>query len=165
LQLFLYGYDAPHIDTAKSYLHVREQRPNRGKEIDAFNREVGNALGSPYCAAFAGYCIRYGGAIYPKEMSGLARHYYSRSVHRYTAGDVMKGKEQVRRGDLVIWQRGSGIYGHVAFAYADWQGIRGVTIEGNTAPYKQKEGVWIRVRKIQPYSHFRIIGFARVLYE
>ena len=164
------GYDVdPHIDTAYSYLNVREVRPNRSPQIDVFNRAVGNRLGSPYCGAFAGYCLLKGGAKHPKVLSGLARHYLTKATIRYTAGDVLSGRMKVHKGDLVIWQRGNGIYGHVGFAYSDWEKDEGLTIEGNTLPmFKEmgkQEGVFVRLRKIEPYNHFRIVGFARVTYD
>lgn len=165
LQLSSHGRSVPHLDTAENYIYVRETKPNRSIEIDRFNRVVNNSLGSPYCAAFAGYCIKYGGAIYPTHLSGLARNYYAKSKYRFSIGDVLKGRDTVRAGDLVIWQRGNTIYGHVGFAYFDWRGTEGWTIEGNTSIKGSKEGIWIQYRRIEPYSFYRIIGFARVLYE
>jgi len=45
------------IKVARSYLAVRELEPNRGREIDRWNEEVGAELGSAYQCSFVSHCI------------------------------------------------------------------------------------------------------------
>jgi len=134
---------------------VREVGKNRGKQVDIFNKNVGNPLGSDWCGAFVAYCLDAVNSEF-KVRSGLARHYYTKAEKTYSAGEVLRGKRQVEFGDMVIWARGKTIFGHVAFAL-NWEGKRGTTIEGNT-----DKGVAVKNRVIYPYSYFRIIGFAEV---
>ena len=155
------------VDTALKYSYVREIKYNRSPEIDKWNKFVGNPLGASYCGALAGYSIQKCTA--PKVKSGLAQHYYRKAPDslRFSAGDVLRGKYKVKAGDLIIWARGSTIYGHIAIALYDWEGISGWTIEGNTSSGRGSQydgdGVFIRWRTIYPYSYFRIIGFVRVI--
>lgn len=163
----LYSSDYKHLDTAKKYLYVTEQGYNRSPDIDKWNRYVGNPLGASYCGAFVGYSTQQ--CFAPGVRSGLARNYYTKAKNTITfsAGEVLRGKQKVLKGDLVIWARGSTIYGHVGIALYDWQGSSGWTIEANTSPNKGSQydgdGVFKKYRTIQPYSYFRIIGFTRVI--
>lgn len=159
--------DNRHIDSAKKYLYVRERGYNRSPEIDKWNKYVGNPKGASWCGAFVGWNIQQCKA--PKLRSGLARNYYTKAKNTltFTAGDVIRGKQKVKKGDLVIWARGSTIYGHIGIALCDWQGSKGWTIEGNTSAgagsQHDGDGVFKRYRKIEPYNYFRIIGFTRVI--
>ncbi len=163
----LWSINKRQLDTACKYSYVREAKYNRSVEIDTWNRYVGNPLGASYCGAFVGYSIQKCTA--PKVRSGLARNYYYKAHDslRYSAGEVLRGKKQVKAGDLIIWSRGSTIYGHVGIALYDWNGRSGWTIEGNTSSGRGSQydgdGVFIRWRTIQPNAYFRIIGFVRVL--
>lgn len=156
------------LDTAYSYLDVREHGYNRSPEIDRFNRYVGNPLGASYCAAFAGYCKNQGGASW-KYLSGLAQNYFRKALKgtRYTAQDVIAGRYKPVRGDLVIWGKGNTINGHIGFVWIDWVGISGLTIEANTSPSSSGsqadgEGIYIKKRTIKQYDYFRIIGFVHL---
>ena len=155
-----------HIDTAKSYWHVKEVHNNRGSQIDIFNATVGNPLGASWCAAYVGYCLKASKVNVPK-LSGLARNYYVRGYKTYSSGSVIRGINTPQRGDIVIWARGNTVYGHCGYvlAYNKKTGVI-TTIEGNTSPTNQSDGdgVYIKYRKIEPYDFFRIIGFSKVLY-
>jgi len=156
-----------HLDTALKYSYVREKGYNRSAEIDTWNRYVGNPIGASYCGALAGYSIQKCTA--PKVRSGLAQNYYRKAPDslRVSAGLVLRGKYKVKAGDLIIWARGSTIYGHIGIALYDWNGKSGWTIEGNTSSGRGSQydgdGVFIRWRTIQPYSYFRIIAIVKVI--
>lgn len=100
--------------------------------------------------------------------SGLARHYWLKSPRhfRHTIGEVLAGRYSPKAGDLVIWARGNTIYGHIGFVLYDWNGDRGWTIEANTSSGKGSQydgdGVYKRLRKIEPFNYFKIIGFVEV---
>ena len=154
------------VDVATSFLHVREIRPNRSPEIDSFNKPFKN-IGGPYCATGVAYCLKHSGAVAPKGTS-LARNYYTRGYETYSAKDVLTKKVQPQRNHIVVWGKGSTFYGHTGFVilYNITTGII-TTIEFNTSgnstgSQSNGDGVYIKKRKIQPYSYFKIIGFSRV---
>jgi len=169
LLLSSFSNNWPQIDTALNYLYVREIKPNRSPEIDMFNRSVGNPLGASYCGAFVGYDLTASGAIEPEVRSGLARNYYRHGFEAYSAGSVIRGINKVEKGDIIIWARGNAVYGHTGFAFQDWDGPSGKTIEANTSPpggsQWNGDGVYIKEREIHPYSFFRIIGFSKVRFS
>ena len=141
----------------KEWIGQQEQRPNRSPLIDSMNRYVGNPLGAPYCAAAVSYAYYKAGNPFVK--SGLARNL--RTKQTYSAYDVFVGKKQVRKGDILIWQKGETISGHAAVAKDDWVGRSGPTDEGNTSPgnagsQSDGGGFWERWRTISPTSYFRI---------
>lgn len=153
------------LDTARKYLYVREKGPNRSPDIDRWNKFVGNALGSSYCGAFAGYCKNQGGGKW-KFLSGLAQAYFTHAPKnmRHTALEVIQGKYKPVEGDMIIWGKGNTFYGHIGFVNVDWVGISGFTIEANTSSGESGsqangDGVFIRRRTIYRYQYFRIIGF------
>lgn len=156
-----------YIDSAKKYLYVREIKPNRSPEIDLWNRYVGNPLGASWCGAFSGSMIK--GVQHPRIKAGLARDYYTKAKkeYRFTAEDVYRKIEKVRKGDLVVWRRGSTIFGHIGIAIQDWNYMSGWTIEGNTSSGKGSQydgdGVFKRWRTIHLYDFFRIAYFVRVI--
>jgi len=159
-----------HIRIASHYVGWTESRGNRGTVCDSCNSSVHIPKGSPYCASFVSWILTKAGADEPITRTGLARNFYSRSKDRYSAGSVLKGKNSVHIGDLIIWARGNGIKGHVGMAYKNWKGKKGKTLEANTSSGKigsQSDGggIYIRTRSIQPYNYFRIIGFAKVIYK
>jgi hypothetical protein len=156
-----------YIDSAKKYLYVREVKPNRSPEIDRWNRYVNNGYGSAYCGAFTGSMIK--GVKHPLVKAGLARNYYTlaKKEYRFTAEDVYNHKAFVKKGDLVVWRRGSTIFGHIGIAIADWKYMSGWTIEGNTSSgtgsQYDGDGVFKRYRTIHLYDFFRIAYFVRVI--
>ena len=159
----------PHVAIARSFLYVREKQQNRCKEYDEWNKFVGNPAGSPTCAAFVSSVLNKAGVKAPNIKTGLARNFWNKGYKTYSAKDVLSGKKKVKIGHLPIWARGNGINGHIGIADENWQGKSGHTIEANTpgnGKGKQYEGdgVYRKMRTIQPYSFYRIIGFSEVQY-
>lgn len=155
-----------YIDSALKYNGIKEQGNNRGV-ADNFNRSVHNPIGSPYCAAFVGYILKANNILTPKA-TGLAQNYYWKGYKTYSAGSVLLNKSVVKEGDIVVWARGNTINGHTGFVLSFNQKTKEITtIEANTSPDSKGsqdngDGVYIKVRKINPYSFFRIIGFSKV---
>jgi hypothetical protein len=151
---FAHSQSFSHLDRFRQWIGQKEQKPNRSPLIDSMNRYVGSPLGSPYCAAAVSYSIRPNG---PK--SGLARSLRTRTT--FTALDVIQGKKQIKRGYILIWQKGETISGHAGLANKDWNKTSGETVEGNTSAgnkgsQSNGDGFFIRQRSIQPTSYFRI---------
>lgn len=96
---------------------IAEEAPNRGLEIDAWVRRAGAPLGSPWCAAFASWCISVPGL--PERCEASAQ----------TLGRSLRSSTLILPGDLA-W-----------FATGEWTGHVGVivglgagelaTVEGN----------------------------------
>jgi len=143
----------------------REVKPNRSPLIDLINRNVGAPLGSPYCAGTVYYSFDNTDTYYPQQKSGLARSWVRKDS--YTALDVLRGKYQIKAGDILIWQKNNSTQGHAGLANKDWQGISGETCEANTSSglkgsQYDGDGIWIKHRKIEPYNYkFRIKWITR----
>lgn len=152
----------PHIQTASQYFGVMDNPDNHGPEIKMFLNSVGLPEGNPYCASFVSYCLSQHPVIYPQVRSALASNFIlDDSVD---AKDVMMGRKTVPAGSIIIWRKGNTMFGHAGFVLLDWQGARGLTIEGNTTLYKY-EGIWVQKRIIYPANYFRITNFTLVKYE
>jgi len=150
-----------HLDTAKSYDYVVELTGrNDGKEVEMFLKSVGRTKGDAWCSAFVSYCLTVSGVLEPKTRSGLARDYATKTDKRLVikATDVILKRYKVVKGDLVVWQKGETIFGHIGMTTEDWQGIQGKTIEGNVS-----NRVRYMNRKIEPANYFRIKWFIKVI--
>jgi hypothetical protein len=167
----LYVYAAQsasyHVDVAQRYVGLREYANNRGDVIDTWNKYVGSPVGSPYCAAFVSYCIGNGNVKEPRIRTGLATRFIipARSIR---AEFVLSGQRTVRDGSIVIWRKGNTMFGHVGFVEKQMQRNQFSTIEANTnsgdrGSQRDGNGVYRRVRVIQPFSVFRITHFTEVL--
>jgi len=149
-----------HLNRFKSWLGQTEQKPNRSPLIDSMNKYVGNPYGSPYCAASVCYAIRNG-----VFRTGLATALRNNSS--YSAFDVVRGKRAVQKGDIVVWQKGSTVFGHAGLVASNWDGVRGETYEGNTSGNERGsqsngDGFYKKQRTIQPTVYFRIKFFTPV---
>lgn len=154
------GLSQAHLDTAKSYDYVVERTGrNDGKEVEMFLKSVGRTKGDAWCSAFVSYCLTVSGVLEPKTRSGLARDYATKTDKRLVikATDVILKKYKVVKGDLVVWQKGETVFGHIGMTTEDWQGIQGKTIEGNVS-----NRVRYMNRKIEPANYFRIKWFIKV---
>jgi len=176
------------VGIAAGYVGTDEKGgANRGPEVEAFQRAVGIPSGSAWCAAFVGFVLgeaerQSGRRVVPAVRIGVATAYLGRESVR--AQDVLRGVARPPVGSLVVWRRGATWRGHVGFVLGDpgsspgqardvegagWSGRCGRTIEGNTSSgsagsQADGDGVWERVRCIQPGAYFRIVAFTPVRY-
>lgn len=145
------------VDSADKYLHVREIAENRSPDIDKWNRYVGNPLGSSYCAAFVSNMVKQ-----PHLKTGLATKLIKRNSVK--SDDVLKGAI-IEPGWIVIWRKGNSVFGHAGIVVS-WNKKSGTTIEANTSAGKGSQsngdGVYVRSRRIDPFSYFRITHFTPV---
>lgn len=131
--------------------------PNRSPLIDSMCKYVKTALGSSYCAATVCYSQYLSGK--PGFKTALARNLRDKGT--FPAMDVITGKRQIKRGNVIIWQDGDTVFGHAATAREDWVGTKGKTYEGNTSPGTKGSqsnggGFYPRDRTIEPYAYKRI---------
>jgi len=155
-----------HVDVASSYIGtVEPYGNNRSSVIDAWNKAVHAALGSPYCASAVSAWLEASGVAYPTVRTARARGFIVRKA--IEAGRILRGEVKVKKGDLIIWQRAGG--GHIGVAAEDWQSAHGKVIEANTSSGRSGSqwngnGVWTRQRRITPQSAFRITHVVKVVY-
>ncbi len=114
-----------------------------------------------------GMALTMAHAVTPTYRGGLAINYHGRES--LTARDVVRGRGDVRIGDVVIWQHGEGIRGHVGIVERVVDRWTIVTIEANTSPgphgsQDDGDGIWRRLRRIELYNFFRIRWFTHVSY-
>lgn len=168
----------PHVATALSYVGTTERTGrNDGPEVEAFLRSVGLGPGPPWCAAFTTFCLKAHGLTVTDGRggtlmgAGATRHL--QSPRAVDAREVQRGVVRPEPGWLVVWRRGSGWQGHIGFFVeddneaergVDWYGRCGWTVEGNTSSgrsgsQRDGDGVWRRLRCLEPGSYFRVVGF------
>ena len=167
---------------AAGYVGTVEEGVNEGEAVERFQRAVGIPPGSAWCAAFVGFVLneaehRSGRRVVPTVRSGVATTYVGRESVR--ARDVLRGVARPPVGALVVWRRGATWRGHIGFVLRDdnaaargpdWYLRCGHTVEGNTSSgaggsQADGDGVWERLRCIQPGSYFRIVAFTPVRYR
>jgi hypothetical protein len=160
-----------HLDTAKSYIGtVEKTNHNDGPEVEKFLKSVGRKKGDSWCAAFVSYCLQAANVSYPRINSGLARNFKLKTSLK--TRDVLIGKSRVLPGMIVIWEKGSTVFGHAGFV-EKWNKQNGITIEGNTRrdgactvstknDQPNPDGVFRKYRSIQPGNYFRITCFTPV---
>lgn len=156
-----------HLAVALSYEGTQELGSNRGPEIKQFLAAVGLNEGNPYCAAFVSFALDSANAAEPDVRSALAYHFIT--DNSIEARKVLRGTVAIPPGTILVWRKGSTIYGHTGFVINHEQKNQFSTIEANTSagPYGNRrdgEGVWRRQRTIQPGNYFRITHFTLVKY-
>lgn len=77
------------VNRACSKVGLTELPGNRGAEIDAWNKRSGQAEGSPWCAAFASWCISVPGLPEVREGGAQALGRMLRSTTLILPADVM----------------------------------------------------------------------------
>ena len=121
--------------------------PNRSPAIDEINREVGNPLGSPYCAAGVSHCFRAFHEYLPTAagvgfpMSGSSQHILAWFRAR---GWAFEDPQRLLRckGALGGWTDPDGAHGHIFFVRGRLTNTSGCvvaleTLEYNTSPETQ----------------------------
>lgn len=149
------------LKIAQSFIGVKEQKNNSGYWVETFLRNVKLSAGNQWCGAFVSYCLDSAKVTSLKIRSGLARRFVTKNSIKAT--DVLYNNKIIPHGTIVIWRRGSSIFGHVGIV-EQWKGIKGVTIEGNTSSGTKGvqyagDGVYRRKRSIYPLNYFRITDF------
>lgn len=162
----------PHIEKANSFVGLTEVAPNDGPEIKKFLLSVGINHPASWCAAFVSYSIRDVGAISP-ALSPVATRFINRES--VSAMAVFSKKAKVPDGAVFVMRKGNSWQGHTGFVEStegDGPNTRLRTIEGNTSPQpggiqaeRDGDGVYKRIRKIEPWNYFRIVSFTPVRYK
>lgn len=149
------------LKIAQSFIGVKEQNINSGYWVNRFLKNVKLPSGNQWCGAFVSYCLDSAKVTSFKIRSGLARRFVTKNSIKATK--VLYENKELPSGTIVIWRRGSSIFGHVGIV-DQWTGKKGFTIEGNTTSGKKGvqyagDGVYRRYRSIYPLNYFRITDF------
>ena len=158
-----------HADTAAVFVGTVEFGTNDGPGVRRFLSAVGLGPGNPYCAAFVSFCLDVAdpSAVVPAVRSALARDFITAQSIR--ASWVIGGRwGPPPRGTIVVWKKGNTVFGHAGIVLK-WFKRCGYTIEANTSSgaygsQRDGDGVFVRLRCIDPASYFRITSFTPVEY-
>lgn len=138
-------------ELAAAKLGIRETSPNHGPWIKKFLAEVGLPEGYPWCAAFQSFELHTTtGRRLPIESASVGAIYNYAKSH----GWLLRRSQRPRRGDWVLfnWKGAGPPYAdHIALVVkvlALGPILKLRTVEGNTAPAGQPEGVYLRTRTI-----------------
>lgn len=149
------------VAVATSYVGNTETHgANRSPIIDSMNRAVGAPLGSPYCASAVSWYLDSVGATVPRFRTAWSRAFV-KSRGAVDARKVARGEYLPKRGDVVVWKR-SGAGGHIGIVPEDWTEPAGLVSEANTSAPNvdgsewNGDGFWIRQRRVNRFSAFRI---------
>ncbi len=161
----LSSFGQAHYDSARVYVGTYELTENSGPHVERFLASVGLPAGNPYCASFVSHTLDVAvpSPVYPTVRSGLATNFLK--GEHFTITEVLEGAYQPARGDLLVWRRGNGIFGHIE-TIDWWDGKCGQTIGANVSnPFHNgREGVYFKNRCAQPLSEFRIVAVVPVRY-
>lgn len=154
-------------DTACKYIGIVEDGRNDGHWINVWQSHVGISTGASYCAAFVSWILDRVDASSPTIRSGLAQKFIT--TESIKALDVFKKRKSINHPSLLVWKRGNTWKGHVGIVFK-WFDTWGYTIEANTSSglkgsQADGEGVYLRMREIQPYNYFRITHFTEVKFK
>jgi hypothetical protein len=151
------------INLIQKQVGIKELKPNRSIMIDRYNKSVNNRLGSAYCAAGIYYCYEtVNPELNPLMKTGLARNVYNHAKRNGVKGGL------IGRGDMIVWQKGKTIFGHVETVISvlngGWvQTVGFNTSDGNVA---NGDGVYYRKRHLlNPIQSLLILGYAGFRYE
>lgn len=154
------------IDEARVWLGLQEVGGNnRGPFVEMFERAAGIPVGSPWCMAFAQWCVgrvdRIVGTVYAgAPVAGIVKSAHCLSVWSGTNPESRSGTPVV--GSLVIWRHVGTSNGHTGI-------VTGVTasgftaIEGNTSPTtgvdRDGDGVFEKSHVLKPTGTMELVGF------
>lgn len=141
----------PHLDTAISYIGVRESGNNSGKQVSIFQKVTKTEAGANWCASFVSYCLDKANVTWFKIRSALSQAFITKKSIKATR--VLLGIETIPPGALAIWKHGNTWRGHIGIVYIWFKGA-GKIVEGNTA-----NAVKMMNRRITPNEFFRIVYF------
>lgn len=137
------------VSVAEKYLY---QSPYTHKNLAKDLSTVGWKRGLNWCAYFVSMILDKTNNRTITIRSPMARKFITKKS--IPARRVLQGSVVVKRNWLMIWQRGSTIFGHIGFVRRQSGKNQFSTIEGNT-----DNKVLNKIRKIQPLSYFRITHF------
>lgn len=137
---------------------------NDGADIEKYLESVGAPKGAAYCAAGQFYCFVEAARVLgidereiPIPKSALAKSIFDRAA---LVG--LKARSIPSKHDLIIWRRGSGIFGHVERVVEYGRAGNVLTVAFNVAG-ESGEGVYLKRRnvfsRLQGMNIRGVVGF------
>lgn len=138
---------------------VKEEAQNKGPMIKKYLNSIGLTEGYPYCLAGQYYCFeeakKQTGLQNPLPKTGLVMGLWNWATKN---GKIRKGYAE--RHDLICWQKGKTIFGHIGRIIEVQKKGWVKTIEFNTGSnIREGDGVYIRKRNLlQPLQRMKLKG-------
>lgn len=149
-------------------------QPNRGPQVDAFLKAagIGNPAanppsGFPWCQAFIYWCFvqataSLGRANPAPRTAGVLEHWRLASsvagAQRISRATALGNTSLVSTGQLLVLDHGSG-QGHIAIVESVYPDGRIVTVEGNTNPEANREGLGVYRLERRKLTDIELKGF------
>ena len=146
------------LSVASSQIGVMETagQANRGPQVDVYLRTAGIANpagnrpeGYPWCQAFIYWCFEQASVAIGRDnpsprTAGVLAHWNSKvlGVARVSRAAALSKPSMVSQGQLMVFDYGSGL-GHIAVVEPVYLDGRVVTVEGNTNPEANREGLGV----------------------
>ena len=130
---------------------------NKGKEVNKFLQSVNLSPGNQWCVAFCQWAYRSAA----KQISvnfNLVKSGHSLTVLAYAKQQGFFILNNLKRGDLVIFQRGETNKGHCGMLLSSVDN-KLYTIEGNVTADDKTQGVFKKIRRLDNFGWLHIIGF------
>lgn len=147
---------------SKTLLGVEEEGGNQGRVVELIQQTVdGKASKEAWCMAAVQTCIAFAEALTGKQSPiGTSEHcltVYKKSLDHAAVRPA--------RGNVVIWQHGSGPQGHTGLIASCNEQFM-TTLEGNTSNgagiNRDGDGFYMRMRPYSPVGDMNIKGYLAV---
>lgn len=146
------------LSVAISQIGVMETvgQANRGPQVDIYLRTAGIANpagnrpeGYPWCQAFIYWCFEQAAVAIGRnnpspKTAGVLAHWNSTilGVKKVSRAAALEQPKAIATGQLMVFDYGSGM-GHIAIVESIYPDGRVVTVEGNTNPEANREGLGV----------------------
>lgn len=144
---------------------------NSSPLIDRINREYHLPRRSSYCGSSQSKALDSAGNVErPRYRGGMARGFLERDS-RVPIRRVTTGADSLPPGDLLVWQLGHGMHGHIGTVVKQLSRRSWLVVAANTSPPRTNgsendgDGYWEKVVTYNPYSRLRITDGVHLKYR
>lgn len=151
------------IQEASKYIGIREKAPNKGPEIELFQKTIdGHASGQAYCMSFVQYCL--------KQVGGSDLFVSSHCLTVWNKSPKQLRHNKPKPGYLMVWRKKGSSQGHVGIVTEVISDTQVATIEANTGPMsvvsRDGDGIYKKFRAIRPVmGSLEVVGFLQCWFK
>jgi len=163
------------IAESKKWLNVKEKGPNKGPEVERFQKAVdGKASGEPWCCSFIWFCILETEKAHKARFAEDIGSWIFKTEHCLTMWNLSPKESKLTApvaGSIIVWQHLSPegkqtAKGHVGIVSRVIDKTFIETIEGNTSNdsvvQDEGDGVYLLKRNYKQQSGSkRVVGFLK----
>lgn len=163
------------IAESKKWLNVKEKGPNKGPEVERFQKAVdGKASGEPWCCSFVWFCILETEKAHKARFAEDIGSWLFKTEHCLTMWNLSPKESKLTApvaGSIIVWQHLSPegkqtAKGHVGIVSRVIDKTFIETIEGNTSNdsvvQDEGDGVYLLKRNYKQQSGSkRVVGFLK----